>query len=118
MAEKRDYYEVLGVEKNASADEIKKRIVKKRYNFTQTRTLVTNKQKKNSKRQLRLMKYYLILKRNNVMTSLDMQALVELLVDTACQWRIFSHNSEISLAALDLTSETFLVEEEVHVRKE
>ena len=51
MAEKRDYYEVLGVAKNAEAAEIKKAYII----LTETREI--KKQRKNLKKRQRLMMY-------------------------------------------------------------
>lgn len=53
---KRDYYEVLGVSKSASAAEIKKHIVNYQNNITQISTK-SQAQKINSKRFLKRMKY-------------------------------------------------------------
>ena len=54
MAEKRDYYEVLEVAKNATADEIKKAYRKKRCSTILTETRVTKRQKRSLKRQPKL----------------------------------------------------------------
>mgnify|MGYP001279545796 CR=1 FL=1 len=53
MAEKRDYYEVLGVAKNAEAAEIKKAY----RNIILTETREIKKQRKNLKKRQRLMMY-------------------------------------------------------------
>ena len=47
---KRDYYEVLGVDRNATAEEIKKAYRKKPFSITPTKTPEIKKQKRNSKR--------------------------------------------------------------------
>lgn len=72
---KRDYYEVLGVDKNASEDEIKKHIEKLLLNITQIRIQVTNLQKRNSKRLLRLMMYCMTHKNVSNTTNLDLMLL-------------------------------------------
>ena len=46
MAEKRDYYEVLGVNKNATDDELKKHIENLQKNIIQTLILITKKKQK------------------------------------------------------------------------
>lgn len=53
MAEKRDYYEVLGVQKNANADEIKKAYRKAAIQYHPDKTRVTRRPKRNSRRRPR-----------------------------------------------------------------
>lgn len=53
---KRDYYEVLGVDKSASADAIKKAYRKKQFNIIPTRIRATKKLKKSLKKQPKPMK--------------------------------------------------------------
>ena len=51
MAEKRDYYEVLGVQKNANADEIKKAYARLPFSITRTRIRATSRPRRSSRRQ-------------------------------------------------------------------
>lgn len=53
---KRDYYEVLGVSKNASADEIKKPTENWPFSITRIKIQIILKPKTNSKKQLRHMR--------------------------------------------------------------
>ena len=50
MAEKRDYYEVLGIDRNASASEIKKPTENSPRNIIQIRILEIKRQKPNLKK--------------------------------------------------------------------
>ena len=53
MAEKRDYYEVLGVAKNANADEIKKAYRKAAIQFHPDKNPGTRRPRRNSRRPQR-----------------------------------------------------------------
>ena len=57
MSQKRDYYEVLGVAKNADEAEIKKAYRKMAIKYHPTKIQVMQKLKKNSKKPLKRMKY-------------------------------------------------------------
>jgi hypothetical protein len=52
---KRDYYEVLEVDKTATLDVIKKHTAKKQYNIIRTRIREIKKRKKNSRKLPKLM---------------------------------------------------------------
>lgn len=54
---KRDYYEILEVDKNASAEEIKKAYRKKAIQYHRTKTPMTKLQKKSLKKQPKHMKF-------------------------------------------------------------
>ena len=66
---KRDYYEVLEVPKTATADEIKKAYRKKPSSTTLTRTPVTKRPRRNSRRLPRHTAYLAIPTREPSMTS-------------------------------------------------
>jgi len=54
---KKDYYDVLGLARGASADEIKKAFRKKPKNFILTAMLTIQTQKRNSKKQMKPMTF-------------------------------------------------------------
>ena len=72
---KRDYYEVLGVRKDASADQIKSAYRKLLLNIIQIKTKVIKLLKINLKKHQKLITYYLTQRENKTTTILDMQLL-------------------------------------------
>ena len=53
MAEKRDYYDILGVDRTASAEEIKKAYRRLARQYTPMSTAKTHRRKKNSRKSVR-----------------------------------------------------------------
>lgn len=71
---KRDYYEVLGVDKNASEDEIKRHTAKSPSSITPTAIRATGKPKRSLRKQPRLTTYCMTPKSANNMISSDSTA--------------------------------------------
>lgn len=68
--EKRDYYEVLGVQKGASSDEIKKHTEKQQRSIIPILILMTKLQKKNSKNATKLMRFFqTLIKKHDTISS-------------------------------------------------
>ena len=72
---KRDYYEVLGVNKSASADQIKSAYRKLAVKYHPDKIRVIKVLKKNLKKHLRPIMYYPIQRENKIMIILVMQLL-------------------------------------------
>lgn len=85
---KRDYYEVLGVDRTASAEEIKKPIVKLLLKTTPTETLTTKKPKPVSKKPQKPTTFCAMKKNEPIMTDLDTVILAIILA--ASPMKIFS----------------------------
>ena len=69
---KRDYYEVLGVNKSASADQIKAAYRKLAVKLIRTKIKVTNLLKKNLKKRQRHITFYQMRRENKIMIILVM----------------------------------------------
>ena len=71
--QKRDYYDVLGVSKNANAKELKKAYRKLAVQYHPDKIQETKQQKKNLKKRQKHTIYSVILKKSKDMISLDTQ---------------------------------------------
>ena len=78
---KRDYYDVLGVNKSASGDQIKAAYRSLLLNITQTRIKEIKLPKKNLKKHPRLIIFYQILRENKITIILDMLLLRIMVVE-------------------------------------
>ena len=72
---KRDYYDVLGVNKSSSADQIKTAYRKLAVKYHPDKIKATKQLRKSLKKLLKLITYYQIQRENKIMTILDMQLL-------------------------------------------
>ena len=77
---KKDYYEVLGLSRQASNEELKKSFKKLAMKYIQTETQITLKQKIASRKRRKLMKSYLTLIKDQLMINLVMQVSINQLV--------------------------------------
>ena len=72
---KRDFYDVLGVGKDASPDQLKSAYRKLAVKYHPDKTQAIKQLKINSKKQVKPTEYFLIKKKNKIMTTLDTQHL-------------------------------------------
>ena len=78
---KRDYYDVLGVDKGASADQIKSAYRKQAVKYHPDKIKEIKLQKINLKKHLKLITFYLILRENKIMIILVMPHLKMVVVE-------------------------------------
>jgi DnaJ-class molecular chaperone with C-terminal Zn finger domain len=115
---KRDYYEVLGVDKSASAEEIKKAYRKKAIQFHPDKNPGDKQAEEKFKEAAEAYEVLGDPEKRNVTTSLDIKALVVRLVAQAvlevsaakeCLWKIYSLISEIFLVGISVVAAQAMV---------
>ena len=103
MAEKRDYYEVLGVSKTATADEIKKAYRKKAIQYHPDKNPGDKEAEEKFKEAAEAYEVLSDPQKRSATTNSGTRVWTAWAVSDlgkACRWRISSHSSAISSAAL------------------